>query len=96
MTQLTLAFCLLLAFAPAPDPSYKLVSAAGNTYGYDIYVNGRVLIHQLTIPGLPGNLGFRRKKDAEKVAGLVIHKLEQHVMPPAVSRAELDSLHIKF
>lgn len=96
MTQLTLAFCLLLVFAPAPDPSYTLVPAAGNTYGYDIYVHGRVMIHQLTIPGLPGTLGFRRKKDAAKVAVLVIHKIGQHIMPPAVSRAELDSLHVKF
>jgi hypothetical protein len=96
MTYMTLAFCLLLAFPPEPDPSYKLLPVPGNTYGYDIYLHGRVLIHQTTIPGLPGNKGFRRKKDAEKVAGLVLQKIRQHLLPPSVSRVELDSLHIKF
>lgn len=96
MTKMTLAFCLLLALSREPDPSYKLLPASGNTYGYDIYLHGRVLIHQTTIPGIPGNKGFRRKKDAEKVAGLVLRKLQQHILPPAVSRAEMDSLHIKF
>ena len=96
MTKMTLAFCLLLAFPREPDPSYKLLSSPGNTYGYDIYVHGRVLIHQPTIPGLPGNKGFRRKKDAERVAALILQKLQQHILPPSVSRAEMDSLHIKF
>lgn len=104
MTKMTLALCLLLAAARPrdpvlprePDPSYKLIPAPGNTYGYDIYVDGRRLIHQTTIPGLPGVRGFARKKDAEKIAVLVIQKLQQHILPPAVSRREMDSLQIKY
>jgi len=93
--KMTLAFCLLLAFAREPDPSYKLIST-GNTYGYDIYLHGRLLIHQTTVPGLPGNQGFRRKKDAARVAVLVIQKVKQHIFPPSISAGELDSLQIKF
>src|ERR1700743_1116991 len=104
MTKMTLAFCLLLAsarprdpvFSPEPDPSYKLIPAPDNTYGYDIYVHGHRMIHQPTIPGLPGVRGFARKKDAERVAMLVIQKLRQNTRPPAVSRQEMDSLHIKL
>jgi hypothetical protein len=54
MTKMTLAFCLLLAFSREPDPSYKLVSAPGNTYGYDIYLHG-------PLPGqLPVQYGIRK------------------------------------
>lgn len=94
--KLTLAFCLLLVFTHEPDPSYQLISSRGNTYGYDIYLHGRVLIHQPSVPGLPGNNGFRRKKDAAKVAVLVIEKMRHHIFPPSVNREELDSLHIKL
>jgi hypothetical protein len=94
--KLTLALCLLLVFTHEPDPSYQLISSQGKTYGYDIYLHGRLLIHQPSVPGLPGNDGFRRKKDAAKVAVLVIEKIRQHVFPPSISRAELDSLHIKL
>ena len=104
MTKMTLALCLLLAsarprdpvFYPEPDPSYKLIPAPDNTYGYDIYVHGHRMIHQASIPGLPGVRGFVRKKDAERVAALVIQKLEHNILPPAVTRHELDSLHIKL
>lgn len=95
MMHMTLVFWLLLAIGE-PDPSYKILAAPGNTYGYAIYLHGRLLIHQTSIPGLPGRKGFARKKDAEKVAGLVIKKLQDHILPPSVSRAEMDSLHVKF
>lgn len=69
---------------------------AGKDLWLRIYLHGRLLIHQPSVPGLPGNDGFRRKKDAAKVAVLVIEKIRQHVFPPSISRAELDSLHIKL
>lgn len=93
--KMTLALCLLLTYTQAPDPSYKLIPAPGTTYGYDIYLHGHLLIHQTSIPGLPGNKGFRRKKDAARVAVLVVSKLQRGILPPAVSRKELDSLQIE-
>jgi cytochrome c5 len=81
---------------PGSSITYAIIRAAGNTYGYDIYSNKRMLIHQASIPGLPGNKGFRRKRDAEKTARLVIYKLQKNIMPPTVSRREMDSLSVKY
>jgi hypothetical protein len=83
--------------APTSTPiHYKIIPAAGHSFGYEIYSNGKVLIHQISIPGLPGNRGFTRRKDAEKVAALVTKKLEKHIMPPTVSRQEMEDLKITF
>ena len=83
------------AHPPAPI-HYKIIAAAGHSFGYDIYSNGKILVHQVSIPGLPGNQGFTRRKDAEKVAALVVKKLEKNIMPPTVTRAEMDELKIKY
>jgi len=92
-----------LTAAPVTGPAqsstpihYKIITAAGHSYGYDIYSGGKVLIHQASVPGLPGNQGFMRRKDAERIAALVIKKLEEHIMPPTVSRQEMEELKIKY
>ena len=78
------------------DTTYRIIASEGNTYGYDILVKNNILIHQPNIPGRPGNKGFQTKGDAEKVALLIIKKLQQGIMPPATSTKELDSLKIKY
>ena len=78
------------------DTTYHIIPSEGNTYGYDIFINNKLLIHQPNIPGMGGNKGFVKKSDAEKVAKLVIAKLEKGMMPPAVEKKELDSLKIKY
>jgi hypothetical protein len=78
------------------DTIYRIIPSADNTYGYEILVNNRLLIRQPTIPGLPGNKGFARKSDAEKVARLVIKKLQKGIMPPTIETKELDNLKIKY
>ena len=45
--------------------SYKIISTPNNTFGYDIYANGKMMIHQPTPPGMSGNNGFKKKSDAE-------------------------------
>jgi hypothetical protein len=92
-----------LMAAPVADPAqsstpihYKIIAAAGQSFGYDIYSGGKLLIHQVSIPGLPGNQGFARRKDAAKVAALVIKKLEKHIKPPTVSRQEMEELKVKY
>lgn len=64
-------------------------------WGYDIEVGGKPYIHQPTIPSLPGNSGFKTQADAETVAALVCHKIQNNIMPPSVTPQELDSLKIK-
>lgn len=72
--------------------SYKIISAPHNTFGYDIYDDGKLIIHQNSIPGLPGNKGFATKANAEKVAKLVISKINAGEMPPTVNIEELKKL----
>ncbi len=78
------------------DTTFKIVPALNKTFGYEVLVNKKILIRQLTIPGMPGNNGFKKKADAEKVAKLAIRKLTQGMMPPTIERSEIDNLKIKF
>lgn len=78
------------------DTTYRIIPAVGNTYGYDILVKNRLLIHQPSIPGMPGNKGFAKKTDAEKVARLIIKKMGQGMMPPTIEPKELETMKIKL
>lgn len=74
--------------------TYKVIGAEGETYGYDVFADEKRLIHQPTIPGQPGISGFRKKSDAEKVAKLVIQKIKNRQMPPAITEEELKKLKV--
>lgn len=72
----------------------KIITSANNTFGYDILLYGRPLVHQPSIPGLPGNDGFTTKEKAQKVAELVLKKIRNNEMPPSVTIDELNSLGV--
>lgn len=74
--------------------TYKVIAAEGGGYGYDIYSDKKLFIHQPTIPGQPGLAGFRRRSDAEKIAELIIKKLKNKEMPPSVTTEELKKLKV--
>lgn len=74
--------------------TYKIVPSINNTFGYNINKGEKCLIKQLNIPGIPGNNGFKTAEDAEKVAKLVIRKLEKGEMPPSVTSEELKNLKV--
>jgi hypothetical protein len=74
--------------------TYKLIDADGVGYGYDIFADGKLLIHQPNIPGRPGTDGFRKKTDSEKVAMLVIKKLRNKELPPTITDGELRQLKV--
>ena len=94
---LLLCLCLSLQLQFSADPiTYKLLRLPDNTYGYDIFSRGHILIHQATIPGRPGNSGFHRKSDARKIAVLVVAKVKNGIMPPTVTRHEMDSLKVSY
>lgn len=78
------------------DATYKIIAKPDKTYGYEIFLNGKAFIRQYTIPGQKGLQGFKRKKDAEQVAMLVIKKIRQGIMPPTMSTQELKQLNIIF
>jgi hypothetical protein len=73
--------------------TYKFIPAPSNTWGYDIFVDERLMIHQTSVPGLPGNEGFKTKEQAKTVAGLVIAKIQNGEMPPSVTKEEMLKLH---
>ncbi len=73
---------------------YQLIHSESHGYGYDIFVNNTLFVHQPTIPCLPGNKGFKTKSDAKKVATLVIAKIKKGQIPPSVSISEMEKLGI--
>lgn len=60
----------------------KIIPSQANTWGYDIFVEGKRFIHQPSKPGLPGNQGFATQEKARKVADLIIEKMKKGQMPP--------------
>ena len=52
------------------------------------------MIHQTSAPALPGNEGFKTKKDASKIALLVIDKIRKGEMPPTISIDEMKKLNV--
>jgi len=63
-----------------------------NYWGYDIYKDSNLFIHQPNIPAMEGNRGFSSEQKAISVAQLTIQKLRQGIMPPTIRTEELDSL----
>lgn len=72
----------------------KIIPAAKNTFGYDILLYGRPLVHQPHIPGLPGNEGFTTKERAQKVADFVVKKIRRNEMPPTVTIDDLNNMSV--
>jgi hypothetical protein len=64
-------------------------------WGYDIYKNDSVYIHQEFIPAIAGRKGFATSADAEKIGQLAIAKMKyQHQQLPVILLSELDSCKI--
>ena len=74
--------------------TYKIIDAPKHTYGYDVFADGRLMIHQTSVPALPGNEGFKTKEDATKVALLAIDKIKKGEMPPTISIDEMKKLSV--
>ena len=74
--------------------TYEVIVAEGGSFGYDVFADGKKLIHQPNIPGQPGTAGFKSRMDAEKVAKLVIRKIKNREIAPAVTEQELRNLKV--
>lgn len=64
-------------------------------YGYNIFLNGKLYIHQPVLPAANGNAGFTSEEKAATTARLVVYKIQQGIIPPGVSVGELDSLGVR-
>lgn len=65
-----------------------------NTWGYRILENGKMIINQPHIPAVQGNQGFGTKEKAEMTGNLMVSKIQKGMMPPTLTRSELDSLGV--
>ena len=74
-------------------PEVKTYPVEGG-WGYDIYIGGKLYIHQPTIPAVSGNHAFQTETDAKKTGDLATEKIRQNILPPSITTAELDSLGI--
>ena len=63
-------------------------------FGYDIYLEGKLYVHQPTIPAVSGNRTFTSEQKAIRAAQLVVYKIEHNILPPTIEIRELDSLHL--
>ena len=72
----------------------KILPSTSKTFGYDILVYGRPIVHQPTIPGLPGNKGFTTGKRARTVAEFVVKKIRNNEMPPTVTIEDLNNMGV--
>jgi hypothetical protein len=69
--------------------TYRIIDAPNHTFGYDIYINGKLSYHQELRPAVAGNEGFKTKEQAEKAAKLVVTKIKQNQIPPTITVEEL-------
>ena len=74
--------------------SIKIIPAAKKTFGYDILLHGRPLVHQPNIPALPGNDGFTTRERARRVAEFVVKKIRKNEMPPTVTIEDLNNMGV--
>ena len=81
-------------YAKAEITIQIIPSANNNTYGYDVLLYKRPLVHQPNIPGLPGNEGFTTKERAQTVAEFVVKKIRNNEMPPTVTMEDLNTLGV--
>jgi hypothetical protein len=72
----------------------KIIPSVDKTFGYDIFLNEKLLVHQPHIPALPGNKGFSTKERAQKVAEFVVKKIRKNEMPPTVTMDNLNNLGV--
>ena len=63
-------------------------------FGYDIYNNDALYIHQPNIPAIAGNRGFSNAENAQKTANLVVYKIRHNILPPSVTKQEMDSMGV--
>jgi hypothetical protein len=68
------------------------IKAADNTWGYDIYIDNKKVIHQPNIPGVSSNKGFATEKNASKAAKLIVSKIKYGQIPPTVSIEKLHAI----
>ena len=68
--------------------------SAPKGFGYDVYIDSALYVHQPHIPAVPGNRGFSSEQFARKTGEFVAWKIRNNILPPSLSEKELDSLKV--
>lgn len=71
----------------------KIINADTASFGYDIFTDGLLMIHQPNIPGIQGNKGFANREKAMEAARKVVEKIKNNKMPPTLTLEELKELN---
>jgi hypothetical protein len=69
----------------------SLENSGSTGWGYDILINGQLYIHQPNIPAVMGNNGFSSEEKAREAGELIISKIRNNILPPAVTVEELET-----
>lgn len=72
----------------------KVYRVTQGGWGYQILKNGKAIINQPFIPAIEGRIPFADSGQASRTAQLVIRKLQNNMIPPAISKQELDSMGV--
>jgi len=64
-------------------------------WGYELFREDRVIIHQEIIPAIEGNSPFLSRSDARNTGKLALYKLSTGKIP-MITRQDLDSLGIAY
>ena len=74
---------------------YQVQTFATQTgWGYTILNNGKPFIHQPTIPGQSGMVGFANQAQARRVGERVVEKIQQKKALPTLTTDELRQLGV--
>ncbi|GAB3998194.1 hypothetical protein GCM10028807_45220 [Spirosoma daeguense] len=94
---LTVLAILTAIFIYQRQPHYavQVIKTPGG-WGYDILNNGTLFIHQPTIPGQSGIVGFSSKEQARRVGERVVEKIEQTQAMPTLTNDELRQLGVQI
>lgn len=76
------------------SPYQVRVFTTSTGWGYDILNNGNLFIHQPTVPGQAGTVGFTSQEQARKVGERVVEKLQETKALPTLTNDELRQLGV--
>lgn len=63
-------------------------------WGYDLYMDGHLTIHQPILPGVAGNISFSSEEEAKRTGTFALEKMKKSGGLPTITVQELDSLGI--
>ena len=74
--------------------SYQTIFNEQQGWGYQILNYGKIYINQPHIPAISGNKGFSTEEKASKTAEYAISKIKNGMIPPTLSKEELEKLGV--